>query len=349
MSDFGDTSGVSSSKGYEYQTLIGAYYLIVEAAREIEYEADGEDLTIINENPNRSSIDFIQVKYKSSGSFTLSNFINDVFPQLWTAFNTALDSHPDKAIRSILVTSVAWNDDLKLFMGLCEKIKTRGLTLDDLDRSPIKRRIDSMKAGKDIARFRRFLWGLSMEHTFPPEHVKEIVLNHMDKCNVQEPRTKLALVKDHIVEKGQGVITRNEIIDIIGNHLIPIKEASNETHYSNQGISEILLGLETSKAFYGPEDEYPDEDVIYRDMTNYIDKAERVLSYKLGELDGSTDHSSEQIHTSLNITRSDAEKAREEALKVAALERDLWAGKKRYAQKANSLLQTAKTFGIRLE
>lgn len=350
MSDFGDKSGVSSAKGYDYQRLIAAYYLIVKKAREIEYEADGEDITIINEDPNRDSIEYIQAKCKSTGSFTLAMFKKDVFPQFWNAFSKASEKNPDKAIRCTLFTNVAWDLTLKKFINGCKLIYERGLTLNDFERSMkiADRTYHSMKGNKDRDQFLRFLWGLKMEKTFPPDHVKEKISSYMSSCGISEPRLKLALVINHISEIGQGRITRRQIEDLVDNKLTPLREASDKPIYSEAQIGKILSGLETVKSKYRTEKELPDKEFIYRSMTSPVEKASKLFINQLEEKGRTSDSSTTELQEACEIILSDAQKAKEEAQTVAGLKSELYIHEIGYTQRISSMRKTARDFGIEL-
>ena len=344
MSDFGDKSGAYSSKGYDYQRLIAAYYLIVKKAREIEYEVDGEDILIINEDSNRDSLEYIQAKCKSTGSFSLSEFSNTVFPQFWDAYSGALSNYADKGIYCTLITNVAWSLDLKKFTNACANLRERGLMINQFEHSTLKRKFDSMKRGKDAEQFRKFLWGLKMIHTFPPDHVKDKIIDYMASCGASEPRSKLGQVIYHISEIGQGRITRRQIEDIVGNDLIKIEESSDNHSYSQAQVGEILTNLETAKSKYGTEEEFPDKERIYRDMTYPVDQASNVIQYQLEEKGRASDFPSEETQEAYEITLSDAEKAREEAQTIASQRVELWLHETRYTQRISSMQKNCKRF-----
>lgn len=348
MSDFGDKSGAYSSKGYDYQRLIATYYLIVKEAREIEYEVDGEDVLIINEDPNRDSLEYIQAKCKSTGSFSLSGFSTQVFPQFWDAYSKALINYADKAIYCTLITSVAWDLKLKMLMNACINLRERGLTLSQIEPTALKRQFDSMKRGKDIEQFGRFLWGLGMIHTFPPDHVKGKIIDYMTSCGVSEPRSKLEQVISHISEIGQGRITRRQIEGIVGNNLIKIEESSDNHSYSQIQIGEILTNLEAAKSKYGTKEEVPDEGGLCRNMAYPVDQASKVIQYQLEEKGRTSDFPSEEIQEAYEITLSDAEKAREEAHTIASIRWELWSHETRYTQRISSMQKTANAFGINI-
>jgi hypothetical protein len=344
MSDFGDISGVSSAKGYDYQKLIAAYYLIVKGAREIEYEVDGEDILIINEDPNRNSFEYIQVKCESTGTFTLSDFSRNVFPQFWSAFSDAIEKYPDKRICCTLITSVTWQLDLKTLMTTYKKMRERGVTLEEFDHTTIKRQVDSMKSGKD--QFGRFVWGLRMVHTFPPDHVKDNILEYMANCGVLQTRSKLAEVINFISEKGQGRITRRQIEELLSNNLIRTTESSDKCTYSESQINKILSDLETTKSKYWTEGEFPDEDETYREMTEPVKKASKVILNRLNENTTNSEYAPHEILTLREIILSDTEKAQEEAQTISRLRTELWICGTRFNKKIDSMKKTAESFGI---
>jgi hypothetical protein len=256
--DFGDKSGASSDKGYQYQKLIAAYYLVVRDVREIEYEADGEDITIINEDPNRDSIEFIQAKYMETGSFTFPKFIDDVFPQFWGAFNKALDKYPSKAIYCTLVSNVAWDRHAKIFMDRCFDLRQRGLTLLEIEHSmkPILRQYQLMKRGLDENKFRRFLWGLGMVPSFPQEHIRDKILKHISDCGISEPHSKLSSIIDYVSGIGQGRITKQQIEHKIGRDLNPVTSKLDRPIYSDIQIRNIVNDLNKAKTSYGTGKKY---------------------------------------------------------------------------------------------
>ncbi len=347
-SDFGDKSGVSSARGYDYQKLIATYYLIVKEAREIEYEADGEDFTIINENPNRDSVEYIQAKCLSTGAFTLSDFSRDVFPQFWSAYTKAVSEHPSKGIYCTLITNVAPDIKLKKFMDGCNHIHDKGLTLTEFE-SSIKiasRMYLSMKRSKPNDQFLKFLWGLNFLSTVTIDYTKEKIVNYISSCGISQPRQKLALVMDRISEIGQGRITRRQIEEIIGN-LTQIKQESDKSIYSEDRINKIKLNLETVKSEYGTEAETPDQESIFRDMTTPIEKASTFVMHQL-KVKGSISDSFSEFQESYEIVLSDNQKAKEEAQIIAGLKSELWIHEKRYTQRISSIQKTARVFGIGL-
>ena len=350
MSDFGDISGVAAAKGFDYQKLIAAYYLIVEEVREIEYEADGEDITIINEDSNRNSIEYIQAKCISTGSFTFAKFKTDVFPQFWNAYSEGRKRNPEKAIYCTLITNVSWDSKLKTFVNACEKLYDRGLTLNEFEQSirVIRRQYDSLKSGKDNDELRRFLWGQKTIPTFPYNHVKERILNYISSCGISKPKSKLAKIINYISEVGQGVITRRQIENLIEYDLVPIKDASYKPIYTTPQIDKILSDLETSKSEYGTEDEFPDEDEKYRYMTVPVEKASKFFLNKLDDQIGTINSSYEELNEAREIIESDTQKVKEEAKKIANLEHETWIRKKRYTQGITSMQKTANKFGIEL-
>lgn len=346
MSDFGDTSGVSSNAGYDYQKLLAAYYLIVNAVREIEYEVDGEDISLINDDRNRESIEYIQAKDLSTGHFSFNKYRIDVFPQMWNAFTKTLERNEEKAIYCTLITSVALSPDLKTFMDLCEKHRNRGYPIDSFNsNSLIKRQFDLMKGGLDQTKFQRFLWGAKVIPSFTSDHIEVLIISHLAKCNVREPRKKLALVKDYISKKGQGVITRANIQDVVGSELIPIKETSSSV-YNEDEVKRRLATLNVAKSKYCPVEEYPIIDAIYRDMTFPVERAAEGLLSHLDASDNTMTSSAYNAEESREIIVADRNKAKEEAQKCADLQSELWMHQKKYVQSINSMMQTARYFGI---
>lgn len=352
MSDFGDTSGVDSDRGYYYQKLVALYYLIVEEAREIEYESDGEDLAIVNENPNRNSIEYIQVKFLSYGSFSLANFKNDVFPQLWTAFDGAMSIHSEKAIRTRLVTNVAWNREMKIFVDLCRKYRDRGLLFSQFERSmkPIKRDYDSLKSGKDFERFQRFIWGFDIHHGYSLKYFKDSIISYMHKCGIRGAKEKLNSLIGQFSEIGQGPITRRQIEDSLGHNLNPIKNSSEEDKTPSVSITQILSDLENAKKKYGVNEQtYPDKDSAYKDMSSPVKRANRVIKYSIEHKNTSSTTSSIELEELSYMVESDTEKALESAQTIVSLEEKLWLEKVSYKRRITSMQETAKQFGIDLE
>ncbi|MDO9096846.1 MAG: hypothetical protein Q7U60_01810 [Candidatus Methanoperedens sp.] len=343
--DFGEKSGVSSEYGYYYQKLIAAYYLIVQEAREIEYEADGEDVTIINEAPNRDSIEYIQVKYMEAGSFSFTKFTTDVFPQFWDAFIKALEKDSSKAIYCSLVSNVAWGKDLKLFMDRCFKLQKSGLSLHDFDRSlTILRRYPSMKSGRNPEDFRRFIWGLNTITSFSPDYVRDKILKYISECGISEPHSKLALIINHISEVGQGRITRRQIEDLIHSNLTLAKSRLDKPIYSSAQISNILEGLNKANSNYGTRKKIPDTEDIIRSMTSPIEKASMVFINSLEEKGKTSDIRGECIEA-CDIIKSDAQKAKEHAIAIADLKCKLWMHQIKYTQRIKSMQTTYINFG----
>lgn len=342
-SDFGDKSGVSSVKGYDYQKLIAAYYLIVKETREIEYEADGEDITIINEDANRDSIEYIQAKWLSTGAYTLSNFSRDVFPQFWSVHTGAVSKYIGKGLYYTLITNVVPDIKLKKFMDGCEHIRNRGLTLSEFE-SAIKfadHTYQSMRHDKPNDQFLKFLWGLKFLQNFTPDYIKEKIINYILNCGISNPAQKLTLIMGRISEVGQGRITRRQIEEITGN-LTPISQEPVRPIYSNDQINKIRLDLEIVKSTYGTESEMPDFEGIFRDMTTPIERASMFVTHQLNMTSGICSQEAQEI------ILSDKEKAKEEARLIAKLKGDLWLSEKRYLQRICSIQKTARDLGLEL-
>lgn len=343
--DFGDKSGVSSERGYYYQKLIAIYYLIVEGVREIEYEADGEDIVLINEDSNRDCVEYIQAKYMETGQFTFTKFTADVFPQFWGAYNKALEKYPSKAIYCNLVSSVAYDRSLKIFMDRCIDLRQRGLALNDIERSmgPILRGFQSMKRGRDLDQLGRFMWGLKMASNFPLEFVKEKILHYISKCGIPEPQLKLGLIINHISEVGQGRITRRQIEDMIGD-LTLVESRLDKPIYTNTQINKYLKDLNKAKSSYGASKKIPDTEGIIRLMTSPIEKASKVLICSLEEKSKISDPQGELLEA-CDIIKSDAQKAKEHAIAIAGLKRQLWMHQTEYIQRIKSMHTTYIKFG----
>jgi hypothetical protein len=349
-SNLDEIGGVSSAKGYEYQKLIASYYLTVKEAREIEYETYGEDITIVNEDSDYNSLEFIQAKNLGMGSFTLPTYAKKVFPQFWEAHESALEKYPDKALLCTLYTSVTWNKDLKIFMESCKNYREKGITIDELNHSMkiIDRQYRAMKGGKDHRAFNRWLWGARIVHTFPPEHIKDKIVGYLKSCGIPEPRQKLGLIMSHISEVSQGRITRRQIEEVISGELKPIEIGLEKPKYSDIEMNDILLKLKAAKFKYGAEGDIPDKERNAANMILPIKKGTNLIKNLLSDK-RTLGYSLEDIEEANEIIVSDAHKANEAAEKVAVLEFDLWLARKNYAQRISSIIEQANNFGIMFE
>lgn len=351
MSDFGDTSGVNSETGYSYQKLVAVYYLVVKNVSEIEYEVDGEDISIINEGPDRDSIEYIQVKHLGTGSFSLSKFKNDVFPQLWAAYITALERHNDKAILSTLITNVSWDDSLRYFCQSCTALRKKGILYSDFEGSlkRYERIYKSMKSGRNTDHLYRFFWGLEVQHSLTLEYAKDKILECMNKSNVREPRTELAKIMHFFSEKKQGRITKRQIEDLIGKNLTPIDKGIIEnTSYTQSDIRKSLYALEAIKTEYGTTENFFDRDKLIRDMTLPANRVSKRILYQLDCLKGTSAFSFEEIDETFEIVSSDLNKIKTEANEIADLKCRLWHHQTRYTHAISSMQQTAASYGIDL-
>lgn len=348
-SDFGDTSGVTSGIGFHYQKIVAIYYLVVEEAREIEYEPDGQDISIINENRNRNSVDYIQVKHLGTGSFSLADFYKKVFPQLWDAYSGALTRYNDKAIYCTLFTNVAWHDTLRDFAICCEKqLHDRGMPFSQFESSiPKRKSYETIKLGKDEDEFKRFLWGFKVISSFTLEHVKDKIIAYMKSCEIRDPQTAIAVIEAHIDKIGQGPITRRQIEELIGHNLTPTKSTTNESIYTDSDIVKILSDLDETKSKYVPESDYPDKEALLRDMTQPVKKVSKALNYHLSEKSNAPDYSSEEITEAREITISDEKKALDKAREFVDLQSKLWACGMDFGSSLTSMKKTANRFGIK--
>lgn len=348
MSDFGDISGVHSEKGYYYQKLIAIYYLIVEEAREIEYEVDGQDFSILNENPDRDSVEYVQVKCLSTGSFTFSKFQKDVFPQLWNAYSLSLEKKSDKAIYCTLVTNICWDDSFKRFCQGCLFIRKRGLLLSQFEAS-MKRHIriyNKIKGTKDRGEFNRFLWGFNAIHSFTAENVESKILEYMRSSGVREARTELAKIIKFFSERGQGRITRRQIEELIKYNLVPTRGIVEKPSYPEFKVRESLLNLEITRNKYRVEGDCIDEEGLLREMTFPVKKASNIINSYLEQKRGTFNFSIENVDEACQIISSDAGKAIEEAGYIVKLKNELWIREKKYDQRIISIQKTVGSFGI---
>ncbi|PAV14418.1 hypothetical protein ASJ81_13915 [Methanosarcina spelaei] len=350
MSGFGDTSGVTSEKGYNYQKLVAVYYLIANGVSEIEYEVDGEDISIINEGPDRNSIEYIQVKQLSTGSFSLGKFRADVFPQLWNAYITALEKHSDKAILSTLVTNVSWDNSLRRFYQNCNSLHEQGISFTQFEGSLkfCERDYKKMKNGREREELNRFFWGFNIQHSFTLEQIQSKIVESMNKSNVREPRTELAKIMQFFSEKQQGRITRRQIEQLIGKDLKPIVNNEENTSYSKPEIHKSLLDLETIKTKYGVKEDYSDKDDLIRNMVSPVRKASKRFIYHIDSLKGISDFPLEEIDEACDIISSDLNRVQVTASKIAELKNDLWLHETNYKHAIVSMQQTAAKFGIEL-
>ena len=342
MSDFGDKGGVAGLRGYRYQTLLALYFLIVKEAREIEWESDGEDITLINEDPNRQSIEYIQAKYHDAGSFTLTEFRKSVLSQLWKAYSDARKSHPDKFLKSTLITNISWDHDLKTFIEACKKLRERGITPNEFEKSvtTIKSKYDSIKKGKDPEEFRRFLFGLNVLQPFTCSQIEQEIISYLKSCGIIEARSKIRQMLQLIVEKGQGVITRRQIEDIAEKPLFPISTTKSETTFPPADIKKVLTTLKVAKESFGTSSEMPDKERRFREIVHPAESASRILTPFLSDNSGNITSSSDRQEFK-EIISSDIQKAREDAENIADLEVKLWTSKKRYTQRIESLEKVA--------
>ncbi|OPX80445.1 MAG: hypothetical protein A4E45_00065 [Methanosaeta sp. PtaB.Bin039] len=339
--EFGEASGATSARGYDYQLLVGAYYLVVDEVREVEYEVDGEDITIINEEPNRLSVVYIQAKYLDYGSFTLANYAANVFPQFWTAFETAVKEHTDKSIGCILVTNASWDRNLKMFIESCNDLK-RGLTLSEIERNMPKTAIKSyqkMRKGKEKDIFQRLLFGLDVNYSWTESMLRDGIINYMQKCQIPEPNKKLGLIKNYILEVGQGLITRRKIEDIIECQLKPISTSSIRAPVEGD-VKRSLELLAEKRSRLDLRSEYPDSESVYRDMTMGLRDAGDVIKSGILSKGGTSSITSEYA----NIVDSDVEKAHENAQSIARLKKELWIQQKEFEQRLTSIERIANEF-----
>ena len=343
-SDFGDTSGQESAAGYDYQEAIAAYLLIVKRAREIEYEADGEDVTIINEDPTHDSLEYIQAKKKSSDSFTLTEFNNRCVAQFWGAFVAACENHGGKAVYCTLYTTTSWDSNLRHFIESCKKIKERGFTLKEFERSAKQydRTYRRIKANKDQELFWRFLWGLDVIDKFTLDHVEEKIVYFMKDCGVSEAWNKYRSIKDYISLKGQGRITRRQIEELIDNDLDPNQETVS-VDYNQEQEKEIVIKLNNLKSQYSNGDR-PNEEKIFREIMGPIKKAELIIDSKLTRLERSSDYASSDIEEKREIIESSIQKAKEEAQHIGRLQFELWTHQVKLGEKIETVEEIMKDF-----
>jgi len=343
---FGDQSGVTSAQGYEYQKLVAIYYLIVQEASEILYEVDGEDFAIINEDVNRDSIEYIQVKKISVGSFSLAKFKSDVFPQFWSAYSDAVDKHKDKAIFSTLIISCQWDASFKLFIENCTKLRICGMTSQEFESAinPHLKIYQSMRKSKNPQKFFRFLWGLKLIQSFNQEYVEMSIIDYLKSCNIRQPREKLAIIKNIISETGQGRITRNQIEEKINEKLAPAETKEKQPVFSVEQLHSIFDGLEKSRVKYGFEGTLEDEEKMFRDMYQPINRSKKAI-LNLYEKRKSEDIDLDVAEELYHVTLTDCLSAEQDAKTIASLTNKLCYHKLRYGNRIKSLQSTAYELG----
>ena len=342
MSDFGDTGGVAGLRGYRYQSWVALYFLTVKEAREVEWEADGEDVTIINEDPDRKSIEYIQAKFRDDGSFSLNEFRKSVLPQFWLAYSNALKNHPEKYIKCTLITSVAWEHDLKVFIEACKMLRNRGFSLHEFEKliTTIKSKYDSIKKGRDPEEFRRFLFGLDIRQPFTCKQIELEIISYLKSCGIIEVRSKIRQMLQLIVENDQGVITRRQIEDISGKALSPITDSKCEPLFTVRDVNTILGTLKTAKEKYGTSCEMPDKEKLFRDIIRPAESASKVLMSCLSKDAGNITVSPDRDEFK-EVLISDVQKVREDADTIANLEVQLWTSRTRYTQRIESIKKIA--------
>lgn len=65
--------------------------------------------------------------------------------------------------------------------------------------------------------------------------------------------TEIAVIENHIVEVGQGTITRRQIEDLIVHNLTPTESTTSEPHYTDSQTVKILSNLDKTISKYAPE------------------------------------------------------------------------------------------------
>lgn len=221
MSQGTDDGGVIAEDGFRYQKIVALYFLIVKKVREIEYEMDGQDFTIINENIERSSLEYIQCKNHSSGSITPSDFFNLILPQLWKAFNIALQKYNDKkAIYSVLFTNVANSSDIQFLIEVCREIRLKGINLDDFERkiqtkTKLRKYYFKFKNEKDFKDLYRFLWGLDINYSITEEFLQKQIEHVLYKNGIEITEKTLFPLIGLFSKKTKEIITLSQIEDIL--------------------------------------------------------------------------------------------------------------------------------------
>ena len=349
MLPFGEISGVAGSGGYEYQKLVAIYYLLVQNSREIEYEVDGEDIAIINEDPNRLSVEYIQCKYLSTGSFSLSKFSNEVFPQLWNAFNEQYRTHPDKAIYSTLFTSVTWDISLKKFCENCKKIRDSGFSALDFEKSIPHSDIriyQSMRKNKDPDLYWRFLWGIDVTYGQSQELIERNIIDFLRQCDVKAPREKIAQIKEFISKKGQGTITKRQIEQLIDCDLNPREENQISFDYDTVQIGKLMSSLNEASSKFGYNGNIDDEVELFRERYFPVESVAKTL-IKYCDFKKQNDQVAfENIERASQIIISDQQGSFDEAKEIANLKVQLKSREKRYSDRIISIKKTAKSIGF---
>ena len=345
--NFGDESGVASAQGYEYQKLVAIFYLVVNEAREIVYEVDGEDFAIYNEDVNRDSIEYIQVKKVTVGSFSLAKFKNEVFPQLWNAFENAIKIHNDKAIISTLIISCQWDDSLKHFFENCSKLSKYGMTAQEFEAAipnNNKKLYHDMRKSKNPQKFFKFLWGLHLVQSFNQELVELLIIDYLKSCNIKQPLVKLAIIKSFIAGIKQGRITRNQIEDKIQEKLEPAINGYREPIFSEQQYHSIFTNLEKTRISYGFEGPIIDEDELFRDIYRPIERTKLALTdlYETRKDISKDPYLLDELH---HLSISDCQSAESEARNIAKLTNKLYYHKTRLDNRIKSIQKTADELG----
>jgi hypothetical protein len=248
-------------------------------------------------------------------------------------------------IKCTLITNVSWDRNLKSFIEACNKLK-RGLCLKDIAKELLGTAVkpyQKMRKNKKEIEFQRFLFGLDVNYTWTEQLLEDSIIEYLKKCRVPDPHNKLGLIKVHIQNVGQGVVTRRRIEDVIGYTLSPI-DCVSESAFADEEIKKTLELLEEKKSKCRIESDYPDKGSIFRDMTLGLKNAGDVIKFAISKNSGTDSNTLEFIE----IIDSDIEKAHQDAESIASLEVELWTCKKKYNQRLTSIEKTAKIFDIKL-
>jgi hypothetical protein len=77
-----------------------------------------------------------------------------------------------------------------------------------------------------------------------------------------------------------------------------------------------------------------------------VERASKLFKFSLEEKSGMSEFSGHECKEACEIIESDVQKAKEEAIKVANLKKQIWLHETAYTQRIKSMQKTVKYFGI---
>lgn len=246
-----EAGGAAGSRGFEYQEIAEAYFFLTdypdfrsELPAEIYIEQLSSDFAFYIRKDKFDREHFFEVKYRSSGSFNISDF-RDVFEE----FEDIDNNHAEdgNASNYHLVTNLSLDRELESLMKDARKIRQGRVTWGDVcEKSIYKYRGSNQLLDAtdytELSDLSSLVHGLHI-HSIQKEHIKTKLNEYIRECN--SPGNSRKLTTEVLMEfrkKDSGVISRDNLCQDLGMSLR--RNADSARSSTGESAEEIAGELE---------------------------------------------------------------------------------------------------------